>query len=228
MNTVALTPDVPASFRDSLRGFGPFGVAALGAIVAAALVFMPIAAVLILLWAWASKTPWRDLGLARPRSWVGGLALGIALGVALKLVLKALVMPLFGAPPATALYHDLVGNTPAVLKFAVYAILGAGFAEELVFRGYLFERAARLFGTGRTATVATALAVTALFGAAHWQQGIAGVANATIAGLVAALLFLAAGRNLFAPVVMHAAFDLTAGVPLYLNLENPISHLVFK
>jgi membrane protease YdiL (CAAX protease family) len=215
------------TFAARLRGFGPAGIVAFLAIFAAALVFMPAAAVLILLWAWASRA-WRDLGFTRPKNWVGAVVIGLVLGVGLKLAMKALVMPQFGAPPVNAVYHDLVGNTPAALKYAVYVIFGAGFAEELFFRGYLFERSARLFGKGVIATALTLLAVTALFGIAHWAQGPAGMINAGITGFVAGLIFLYTGRNLWIPVVMHAAFDLTAGAIIYLNLETDVAHLVFK
>jgi uncharacterized protein len=228
MSGGVMTPEVdPPGVRAALRGFGPAAVVAFLVIVMGALVFMPIAAVLILVWAWATGA-WREVGLARPQSWVGGLALGLVLGIGLKLVMKALVMPLFGAPPTNALYHNLVGNGPAAIRFAVYAVLGAGFAEELFFRGYLFERSARLFGAGTGATAATVVIVTLLFGAAHWQQGMAGMINAGVTGLVAALVFLFTGRKLWVPVVMHATFDLTAGAIIYLNLETVVSHLVFK
>src|SRR5262249_47247856 len=105
---------------------------------------------------------------------------------------------------------------------------GAGFAEELFFRGYLFERSARLFGKGAIATTLTLVIVTLLFGAAHWQMGWAGMVNAGITGFVAGLVFLVTGRNLWIPVALHAAFDPTAGAIIYLNLETPIAHLVFK
>ncbi len=101
-------------------------------------------------------------------------------------------------------------------------------AEEVFFRGYLFERSARLFGKGAVATTITLVVVTALFGIAHWAQGPAGMINASITGFIAALIFLYTGRNLWLPIVMHAAFDVTAGMIIYLNLETEVAHLVFK
>src|SRR2546422_8014406 len=47
---------------------------------------------------------------------------------------------LFGAPPINQAYHYLTGN-PAALPGAVYLLIaGGGFGEEVVFRGFLFER----------------------------------------------------------------------------------------
>src|SRR5476649_2087503 len=93
-------------------------------------------AVLVLLWAQWSRTPWREIGYVRPRSWIGDVAIGIAFGCAFKLVMKALVMPLLGADPINQTYHYLVGN-PAMLPGAVLTMLAAGFGEETVFRGFL-------------------------------------------------------------------------------------------
>ena len=75
------------------------------------------------------------------------VAIGIPFGVALKLVMKAIVMPLFGAPAINARYHYLAGNA-AALPWMLYAVvLGAGFGEETVFRGFFFERLGKLLGT---------------------------------------------------------------------------------
>ena len=50
-------------------------------------------ALLVLAWAWRSRTPWREIGYVRPRSWIGSLAAGLVLGGAFKLLMKAAVMP---------------------------------------------------------------------------------------------------------------------------------------
>jgi len=230
MNHAGALPE--SSFRvrfpERLRGFGPIGIIAFLIVFAGALVFMPIAAAVILLWAWLSKTPWRDIGFARPRSWIGGLAIGLALGVGLKIATKAFVLPLLGAPPINAAFHNLAGNLDATLDLAAYAIYGAGFAEELVFRGYLFERGKRLFGDSALATFATVAFTTALFAVAHWQQGIYGIANAGLVGLVLAVTYLICKRRLWVPMVTHAAFDLTAAAMIYYDAETAVSHLIFK
>jgi membrane protease YdiL (CAAX protease family) len=226
VSDLAAAPDV--DLRDRLRGFGPFGVVAFLIILAGALVFMPIAAVLILLWAWLSKTPFAELGLVRPKSWIGGLVVGVVLGVALKFLLKAIVLPLLNAPPVNATFHDIAGDPQALAWFLAYVIVGAGFSEELVYRGYLFERLGKLIGKGASATAVTVLLTTALFAVSHWQQGLFGIVNAAITGLAVALVYLACRRRLFVPMVMHAAFDITAAVMIYLGLETQVSHLVFK
>ncbi len=108
----------------------------------------PLSGVLVLVWVWRSRTPWREIGYVRPQSWTRDLAIGIALGIAFKFLMKAIVMPLLGAPPINQAFHYLAGNR-AALPGAVYLVLaGGGFGEETVFRGFLFERLGKLvFGT---------------------------------------------------------------------------------
>jgi membrane protease YdiL (CAAX protease family) len=221
------TPGATSEFRDSLRGTGPTGILATLIILLGIVVAPPVGAVLILIWAWAARLPWLELGLVRPKSWLGGLAIGALLGVSLKFLMKAIVLPLLGADPINHAFQGLAGNPATALEFAAYAIVGAGIAEEIVYRGFFFERLGKFIGTGTAATALTVVLATLVFGAAHWQQGIWGIVNATGVGLVFALIF-AATRRLYTLMVAHAAFDLTAGAIIYLNLEPTVAHLVFK
>jgi membrane protease YdiL (CAAX protease family) len=216
------------TFAAALRGFGPIGLLSFLVILAGNAVVAGMTGVLVLVWARASGTPWRDLGLARPRSWVLTVIAGITSGVALKFAMKSVVMPLLGADPINRAYHFLVGNN-AALPWALYAmIFGAGFGEEMFFRGYLFERFGRRYGTGPWARAFTVAITTAFFGVAHYRnQGLAGVQQATIVGLVYATLYTLTGR-LWLPMVAHAAFDLTALWMIYWDLEAEVAHFFFK
>src|SRR2546426_2311369 len=131
------------------RGVGPLGILAMLVIVLVGnYPVAPAGALLVLLWVRWSRTPWRDIGYVRPESWPRDVAVGIAFGIAFKFLMKAVVMPPLGAPPVNPAFHYLAGNQ-AALPGAVYAmVVGAGFGEETVFRGYLFERFGKLFGPG--------------------------------------------------------------------------------
>jgi len=210
-----------------LRGFGPVGILAMAVIVAGNLVLAPLGAVLALVWTQRSGTPWREIGYVRPKSWMVGLAVGLVFGSAFKLLMKAIVMPLLGADPINQTYHYLAGNT-AALPGAVYTmIVVAGFGEETLFRGYLFERLGKLFGASRGAKTAIVLITAALFGLAHYpDQGLAGAEQATITGLVFGAIFAVTGR-LWMLMCAHAAFDLVALAIIYWDLETRVAHLVF-
>jgi membrane protease YdiL (CAAX protease family) len=229
-----LAPDVtePLSTRQMmaarLRGTGLTGIAALLVISATAVLFTPAAAVLILLWAWVSKTPWRSLGLYRPRSWFVAIGVGVALGIVEKLLMKAVIMPLLGAPAVNPHFGYLADKPRAALFFALYAIVGAGFAEELLFRGYLIERIEKLLATVAWKQSIAILISTVIFASLHYQQGAAGVENAAILGLLAALIYVGFGRNLWPLVVMHAIYDLLSLCLIYFHLEEAAAHLVFR
>ena len=185
-------------------------------------------ALLVLLWAWRSHTPWREIGYVRPKSWLGSLAVGVVFGCAFKLLMKAIVMPLLGAPAINPAYHYLVGNRAALPGMVFTMIVGAGFAEETFFRGFLFERLGKLFGTGAGAKVSIVLLTSALFALGHYSNlGLPGVEQAMITGLTFGTIFAITAR-IWMVMCAHAAFDLAAVAIIYWNLEATVAHLVFK
>jgi membrane protease YdiL (CAAX protease family) len=221
-----LSPGDPVA--DALRGFGPLGILAIVVILAGNGVFVPLSAVLVLVWAWRSRTPWREIGYVRPASWARTLAAGIALGIAFKFLMKAIVMPLLGADPVNQAFHYLAGNRAALPGILYAVVLGAGFGEETVFRGYLFERFGKLLGHGVWAKTLIVLITAGWFGIEHWPlQGLAGVQQATIFGLVFGTIFAVTGR-IWMLMVAHAAFDVTAVAMIYWNVETAVARLIFK
>lgn len=219
-------------FAADLRGFGLPGILAMVVILLLGNIFLgnvllPAGAVLVLLWVRRSHTPWREIGYVRPRSWIGSLVLGLVFGIAFKFLMKAIVMPLLGADAINPYYHYLVGN-PAALPAALWTMTVAGFNEETVYRGFLFERFGKLFGHGRWSKIFTVLLTSILFAIGHYfNLGLTGVEQAMITGLVFGTIFAATGQ-IFMLMVAHAAFDLTAVAIIYLNLESSVAHLIFK
>jgi membrane protease YdiL (CAAX protease family) len=215
------------AFAAALRGFGLPGLMIFLVILAGDLLFVPLSAMLVLAWARRSRTPLSELGFVRPRSWTVTIGGGIALGVGLKFLMKAFVMPLLGAEPVNPAYHYLAGNR-AALPGAVYMMFAAGFGEETLFRGYLFERMGRRYGTDAWGKAIAVLVTTAVFAAAHYSdQGVPGVQQAIVTGLVFGTVYAATGR-IGLPMVAHAAFDLTALGMIYWNLETRVAHLIFR
>lgn len=211
-----------------LRGFGTIGVIAMLVILVGDLLFVPLSALLVLAWAYRSHTPWREIGFVRPRSWLSSFILGMVFGIALKLLMKALVMPLLGAPPINQNYHYLAGNTAAIPTFLYFIIVGAGFGEETVFRGYLFERLSRLIGSDASSKFVIAAVTATLFGLIHFpHQGLAGAQQAMIVGFVFGGIYAVTGQ-LWMLMCAHAAFDLTALALIYWGREADVAHLIFR
>ncbi len=226
MTPAAAAPD--DRLAAALRGFGPVGLLAIIVIFLGNALVVPLTALLVLAWAWRSRTPWRDIGLAAPRRWLAAIVAGLAFGIAFKLIMKALVMPLLGAPPVNAAYHYLAGNSGALPGALYMIVIGAGFGEEIFFRGYLFERLGRLLGPGTGAKAAIVGVTSILFGAAHLaDQGIPGAQQAFIVGLVFGGVYAATGR-LWLPIFAHIGFDLAALAIIYRDVETEVARLVFS
>ena len=219
---------------EELRGFGPLGIIAIlvivltGNVEVVTMLFVPIGGVLVLAWVRLSRTPWSAIGYVRPRSWIGALVVGLVFGVVFKILMKAIVMPLLGADPINQAYHVLVGNRALLPAAVLSMIVGAGFGEETVYRGFLFERLGKLFGSSVGARISIVLLTSVVFSLSHYmEQGLAGVEQAIITGLVFGTIF-SATRQLFMLMCAHAAFDLTALAIIYWNLESDVAHLIFK
>jgi len=225
---VASLQPIEDKLAAQLRGFGAIGILAILIIMAGNFVIAPLSAILVLIWAKISQTPWREIGYVRPASWPKTIAIGIVLGVALKFIMKALVMRMFGAPPVNQAYHFVTGN-PAVIPAMLFTmIVTAGFGEETFYRGWMFERLRKLIGQGAAAKAAIVLITTTLVASAHYpEQRLHGVEQALMTGLIFGSVYAVTDR-LFMLMIAHAAFDLTALWMIYYGLETRIAHLILK
>jgi CAAX protease family protein len=223
---VASSTTATDRFAARLRGFGPVGILTTLLILLAVTPWM--SAILVLAWVHVSRTAWSEIGYRRPTSWVWSTLAGIGFGIAFKLAMKAVVMPLLGADPINQAYHYLAGNRPALPGMIFAVTIGAGFGEETVFRGFLFARLRALFGKGRAATIAIVLLTSAWFSVLHYPgQGLPGMQQAAITGLVIGTIFAVSGR-IWMLMVLHSAFDLTALALIYWNLETRVAHWVYR
>lgn len=218
-----MTDQHPLAAR--LRKFGLLEILAILVILFAGNV---IGTALVLAWAAQSATPWRALGFVRPTSWTGTAAAGIVFGVTFKLLMKAIVMSLLGANPINPAYHFLAGNPAALPGMLLAVVFAAGFGEETIWRGFMFERLGKLWGTGVGPKTATVLVTAALFALYHYHdQGLAGAEQAMITGAVFGTIFAVTGR-IWVVMFAHAAFDVAAVAVIYWNLESRVAHLFFK
>jgi membrane protease YdiL (CAAX protease family) len=180
-----------------------------------ALDYLPFPILLLFLMAWASlrlrHMHWRDVGLRRPDRWLTTIGLALLIGIgyqALDIILIAPIMnKLTGEAIDLSLFNDLEGNLFLLFFFLAVSWTEAAFIEELFFRGYLFNRITDLFGKGRLGVSLALIGTSLLFGAAHAYQGISGVVDTALAGLLLGLLYLHARRNLWLPILTHGIID---------------------
>jgi membrane protease YdiL (CAAX protease family) len=139
-------------------------------------------------------------------------SLGLALGVGfLAATLIPVLLVQMSAKLRAGFERQLAGLSfflPATgeerLWFGLVSV-SAGVCEEILFRGFLI----RYFQAGPYhLALALALVLSCLFfGTAHLYQGIVGVLQTTLMGLIFAALFLLTG-SLVLPVLAHVATDL--------------------
>ncbi len=184
-------------------------------------------ALLVLAWALWTNTPFATLGLKREADLALTVTTGFLGGALLKIVMKAVVMPLAGAPAVNQAYHYLAGNAAALPATLLFVLVSGAFSEEVVFRGFVFERV-RTLGPSRRRPIPAILISTVLFAASHYvDQGWAGVAQAAVTGFFFALLY-AWRHELWTVMAVHAGFDLAAVAIIYADWETRVAHLVFR
>ena len=165
---------------------------------------------------------WKDVGLFRPVSpWTKILIVGVIAGIgteALELfVTQPVLTKLLHRGPDLHSLQRLVGNTRLLILGVVLAWGLAAFGEESVYRGYLTNRLAGIFGESKNAWIAAAIFVTLLFGFAHFKQGPTGVIENIIDGAVLVAVYFATNRNLLAPIIAHGVEDTIDVLLIYLG-----------
>ena len=169
----------------------------------------------------ARKIGWAQVGLSRYRNWKLTLCLGVAAGLLLEgfqlFVSQPLLVRWLHKQPDLETFRALNGN----LKWTLIAIVGAwtlaAFGEEMVYRGYLMNRVADLFNRTRSAWIISLIAVHVGFGLAHAYQGLTGVIDEGLMGLLLGLIYLRTGRNLSVPIIAHGVADSIDVVLIFLG-----------
>jgi membrane protease YdiL (CAAX protease family) len=167
------------------------------------------------------KIRWSDIGLSRYRSWPATLGAGVGVGLLLEafqlFISQPVLVKVLGKQPDLELFRALHGS----LKWTLLALLGtwtlAAFGEEMVYRGYLMNRVADLLNRTRSAWVVSLIVVHVGFGMAHAYQGITGIVDEGLAGLLLGLVYLATKRNLAVPIIAHGIGDTIDFVLIFLG-----------
>lgn len=160
---------------------------------------------------WLRKIGWRSLGLKLYRNWKTSIVLGVAAGVLLEAIELFITQPMLvrwlGKQPDLDVFRALHGN----LKWTLLAVTGAwtlaAFGEEMVYRGYLMNRVADLFNRTRRAWIISLIAVHIAFGLAHAYQGLTGIIDEGLMGLLLGIIYLRTDRNLTVPIIAHGVGD---------------------
>ncbi len=154
-----------------------------------------------------------DIGLKRPVSWMRTFMIGV--GFAAIVFIAMYVSEKAGFRRDLSKFKEVQGNLELAILGVLYAFIGAGFYEEFMFRGFLMQGLATLFGASRGAWIAACVVQGALFGLAHAYQNPLGIAITGTLGVLMGLLVLASGRNLWPVIIGHGLFDASRFVLFY-------------
>jgi len=109
---------------------------------------------------------------------------GVALEIFELFVSQPLLVHFFARKVDLSQFHDLAGNLKLTLLYILFAWIVAAFGEELIYRGYLMNRAADLLKRTRTAWIVSLVAVQIVFGLIHLYQGWTGVVDEGLMRLI--------------------------------------------
>jgi uncharacterized protein len=198
----------------------------LAGLVLYALGYLPFPMLPLILVAWASlrlrKLRWRDIGLRRPESWLTTIGIALLVGVGYQLLDIFLIAPLLytltGEAVDLSQFDIIRGNLAILVASLVVSWTLAAVIEELFFRGYLLNRVMDVAGKERMG-IGIALAINAIvFGFAHAYQGLAGVIDTALAGLVLGAIYFFARRNLWLPILTHGIIDTVGFLLIYTGM----------
>lgn len=154
---------------------------------------------------------WRSVGLIRNRSWPITLALGVAARLLMEtfelFVSQPLLIRLTGKQPDLSDFQALHGSVKLLSLGLALTWSLAAFGEEMVWRGYLMNRVAGLGKYTRRAWFVSLIAVNVAFGYAHSYQGITGIIDEGLMGVLLGLFYLGTGGNLSVPIIAHGVAD---------------------
>ena len=104
-------------------------------------------------------------------------------------------------------FRDLTGNLRETALYILLVWIVAAFGEEMIYRGYLMNRIADLLNRTRKAWTVSLILVHIVFGLAHSYQGLTGVIDEGLMGVLLAAVCLRTGQNLAVPIVAHGVQD---------------------
>ncbi len=167
---------------------------------------------------------WRDVGLRQPANVLVTIGLAVLIGGGYQALDTVAIGPLLQRLTGEAIdlsqFASLRGNMFALIVSLILTWTEAAFIEEMFFRGYLLNRSIDIFGNQRLGIGLALVANAILFGLGHTYQGITGVLDTALAGLVLGGLYLCTRRNLWLPILVHGVVDTTGFLLIYFSLVS--------
>lgn len=162
---------------------------------------------------------WATLGVCRPtaprRMVLEVLALTAAWTVLALTLVEPVLEHLTGRRQDVGQFADLEGNLGLLLVLLALSWTLAAVGEEVAYRGYLLTRLRMLLPAGTASLGVAVLLGAVVFGLAHREQGVVGVALVTVDAIFFSVLRLHY-RTLWASVLAHGLGNTFGLVAFYL------------
>lgn len=164
---------------------------------------------------------WREIGLARPASWLKTAFTGIGAGIGAVVVFTAIQILTFGLLTVLGLipaeidqsrFNPIEGNLPLFILMVVLAWTTIAFGEELFYRAFLISRLVDYASLGRGLSI---LIGGIVFGAAHFAEGPVGILSNGAFGVLFGWIYLRSGRNLWITLIGHGLINTLRFILLY-------------
>jgi membrane protease YdiL (CAAX protease family) len=124
-----------------------------------------------------------------------------------------------GSPlPDVSVFRAAIGDGRRLAFLLLMSWTTAAFGEEIVYRGWITARVAALGRCSRPAWILAIVASSAVFGTVHMYQGLSGMIATGLTGFLLGCVYLATGRNLWAPIVAHGVMDTSGFLMIYLGV----------
>ncbi len=171
---------------------------------------------------WLRRLGWRDVGWRHPESWLRTLGFGIAIGASAEIlgytVVNPMLLRLTGEAATANGLAFLQGNLPAFLVLLAFTWPLAAVVEEMVYRGYVLNRLADLFGQSRLGWGISLMLSAVMFSLAHGQYGPRFIVTSSLMGLIEGGSYLLNRRNLWLPIIVHGMSNTISLTLLFLGL----------
>ena len=165
---------------------------------------------------------WREIGLAKPKSWSRTVLLAIAAmigAIFMTLFSTELALNLMGEgalPPDISRFNVLVGNFPMLLLLLTLAWTTIAFGEEMIYRAFLISRLGEVFNNSKFGWNLAALINGVIFGLVHFAEGPVGMISNGAFGLLFGFIYLWTGRkNLWITIIAHGLLNTIRFVMVY-------------
>lgn len=169
-------------------------------------------------------TGWREIGLARQKSWLRTVLLGFGasfLVIIMILILTNIALNLPGVEVAEAdisRFNPLEGNLPLLLISVVLAWTTIAFGEEMMYRAFLINQLGEVFQSTKLQWVLALIFSSVFFGLVHFYQGPLGILITGITGLLFGVIYLRSGRNLWVTIIAHGLVNTLSFVLVFFGV----------